>query len=282
MQRGAGEAFRTPTCLERAAATLRKPLAGSPLRVPLKRVYEAILDRLPGEHLVSRFPGGESVRLGARFRQVTWNADEYRAFKADIRPGDVAFDVGANLGAYSLLFAQWAAPSGRVYAFEPAPETRLGLERHVRLNHLDSHIIVRPEAVSGGNAVVPFRASGLQGDNRIVNDRDDDAAGSVDVTTTSLDAFCTTHGVRPSFIKIDVEGAELDVLRGARETIAAAGDALHLYVEIHPRVWPAFAASRELIEAELRRQRLVAERLDGSRDVWGIEGVCLRLQRCAS
>jgi FkbM family methyltransferase len=280
MQLGTGEAFRTPTWLERTAAALRKPLAHSPFRVPLKRLYEAVLDRLPGEHLVSRFPGGETVRVAARFRQVTWNADEYRAFKADIRAGDVVLDVGANLGAYSLLFAQWAGPSGRVYAFEPAPETRLGLQRHVHLNQLASRITVRPEAVSGGQPVVSFRASGLQGDNRILGEEDTAAAASIHVPATTIDAFCAANGLRPSFIKIDVEGAELDALRGGRETIAAGGDALHLYVEMHPRVWASSGASREQIEQELHRQRLVAERLDGSHDVWGLEGVCLRLRRC--
>jgi len=117
MDLGKGDPYRRRAWIERAATALRVPFAGSPLRAPLKRAYESLLDRLPGDHLVSRLPGGESVRLAAAFRQVTWNPDEYRAFKADISPGDVALDVGANLGAYSLLFAQWivsdvGAPGG--------------------------------------------------------------------------------------------------------------------------------------------------------------------------
>ena len=104
----------------------------------------------------------------------------------------------------------------------------------------------------------------------------------MDIETTSVDAFCQRTGRVPSLIKVDVEGAELDVLRGARQTIAAAGDRLALYVEMHPHLWPSFGVSREAIEAELAHQGLRPERLDGHPDIWNIEGVCLRLRRCAS
>ena len=279
IQFGRGEAFRTPTWIERTAAAFGRPLSRSPLGTPLKRAYEAVLDYLPGDQLFSHFPGGESVRLAAAYRHVTWNAEEYRAFKADVAAGDVVLDVGANVGAYSLLFAQWVGASGRVYAFEPAPEARRGLERHVRLNHCSDRVSISAEAVSGSRGFAQFRATGAQGDNRLV------PSGLVDgipVRTTSIDEFCSVHYLAPSLIKIDVEGSELEVLRGAARTIAARGDALALYVEMHPSLWPSTGSSRERMEEELARQGLVAERLDGGKDLWGIEGVCLRLRRCGS
>lgn len=279
IQFGRGDAFRDPTWIERTAASLRGPLSRLPLRKPLKRAYETVLDHLPGDHLFSHFPGGESVRLAAAYRHVTWNAEEYRAFRADVSAGDVVLDVGANVGAYSLLFAQWVGPSGRVYAFEPAPEARRGLERHLRLNHCSDRVSISAEAVSASRGLAQFRATGLQGDNRLLG------SGAVDgirVRTTSVDEFCSVHYLAPSLIKIDVEGSELDVLRGAARTIAARGNALALYVEMHPSLWASTGCSREQMEAELARQGLVAERLDGGRDLWGIEGVCLRLRRCGS
>jgi hypothetical protein len=51
---------------------------------------------------------------------------------------------------------------------------------------------------------------------------------------------------------------------------------------MHPRAWRSFGASRALVEDELARQELKAERIDGGEDVWGLEGVCLRLRRCGS
>jgi FkbM family methyltransferase len=285
MEFGTGQAFRNQSWIERAASVLRGPLARSPLKAPLKRLYEAVLDRVPGDQLVCRFPQGEAVRLAAAFRQVTWNAEEYGAFKREVAAGGVVLDVGANLGAYTLLFGQWVGVEGRVFAFEPAPEARRGLERHVALNGLGDRIVVRPEAMSAAPGVARFRAAGPQGDNRIMP-RDtrtlEEDHGGIDVATTSIDAFCRERNLRPDFIKVDVEGAELDVLKGARDAIAAAGPALGLYIEMHPHLWVAFGTSRAEIEQELERQRLRPERLDGSSDVWGIEGVCLRMRRCAS
>jgi FkbM family methyltransferase len=282
MEYGTGEAFRRTSWVERAAAICRGPLMRLPLREPLKRAFEGVLDRLPGDRLVCHFPEGETVRLAAAFRQMTWNLEEYRAFRSDIAAGDTVLDVGANLGAYTVLFGQWVGPQGRVFAFEPAPESRRGLERQVALNGLQDRIVVRPEAVAEGEGVVRFRAAGRQGGNRIIRENPamDAASDRIDVPTTSIDAFCRDRNLRPQFIKVDVEGAELDVLRGARATIAAAGPSLDLYVEVHPHLWPEFRTSLAEIEQELERQHLRPERLDGRLEWWSIEGVCLRMRRC--
>jgi FkbM family methyltransferase len=279
MEYGKGEAFRRESWMERTAARLRRPLSNSPLRRPLRLAYEAILDRLPGDRLTCRCPGGERVRLAAEYRQVTWNAQECAAFAAAVRPGDVVLDIGANLGAYTMLFAQWVGARGHVYAFEPAPDARRGLARHVELNAVGDRVTLLGDAMSAAEGVARFHAMGPRGDNRLAAIDDD---RSIEVRTTTIDAFCGRQGLRPGLIKIDVEGAELDVLRGARATIAAGLGRLAIFVEMHPHLWPDFGASRAAIEAELARQHLVAERLDGRGDLWAIEGVCLRVRRCES
>ena len=92
------------------------------MREALRGGYERALSQLRPEQMVCTLPGGERIRLLPSLRQVTWNTDEYDAFRRDVRPGDVVFDVGANLGAYTMLFAQWVGPAGGCFAFEPAPE----------------------------------------------------------------------------------------------------------------------------------------------------------------
>lgn len=279
MEFGKSDGFRRPGWMERAGKPFRTPMTDSRLRARLKRMYEAALDALPGDRLVGRFPHGEAVRLAAAYRQVVWNPEEYEAFRTVVKTGADVLDVGANLGGYTVLLAQWVGPGGRVHAFEPAPGARAGLMRHIALNGVGDRVVVHAEALSAGEGRARFRAVGIQGDNRLVSEG---AGEAIDVSTTSIDAFCLAHGVRPAFIKVDVEGAERDVLRGARATIASAGNALELYVEMHPHAWSAFGYSRAELETELDHQGLRAERLDGHLDPWSLAGVCLRLRRCAS
>lgn len=275
---GQSHTFRAASRLERIAAALRGPLTRAPFRGVLKRAFESVLGVVAARGLVCRFPHGETLRVAPACRHLTWNREEYDAFRRDVRPGDVVLDIGANVGGYSMLFAEWAGPTGRVFAFEPAAAARARLEANVRLNGMAARVGIQPEAVSDAEGRAAFAAHEAAGDNRLVLGE----AGSCEVPTTTIDAFCRRTAVRPALIKIDAEGAELSVLRGARQTIAAGGDGLKLYVEMHPHLWPSLGISRADVEAELRQQSLRPERIDRAGDAWTIEGVCLRLTRCGS
>lgn len=275
MQRGGSARFRRASVVDRVAAAAGSLLPRR-LRPLLGRAYGAALSVLRPSDLVAVLPRGERIRLHPRYRGLTWNPEEYQAFRAELRPGDTALDVGANLGAYTLLFAHHVGPAGRVVAFEPAPEPREGLGALVGINGFEGRVTVIAAAATDREGTAPFRAHGLDGANRL------DSGGEAEVATTTIDATCRRLQLSPRLIKIDAEGAELQVLRGARETIRAAGAELRLYVEMHPHLWASAGASREAIETELRAQRLEARRLDGGADIWGIEGVCLRLVPCAS
>ena len=275
MQTGIGRNYRDASWLERATSGSARR-APAWLRRPLKSVYGMLLRALPGDHLVCRLPGGEAFRVDSDFRQLAWNAEEYAAFKPCVREGAIVMDVGANVGAYTLLFATWAGPSGRVVAFEPSHASRLGLERHLRLNGLSDRVTVRAEAVADITGTVPFSETGSAGDNRML------AAAHVEahvVPSVRLDDFCAAHGLAPDVIKIDVEGAELAVLRGARRTLAMRGAELSLFVELHPSLWPAFGYTRADLEGELLAQQLTIDPLPGVADPWAIEGVCVRMRR---
>lgn len=276
MKQGDSSHFRDRSLEERLAARVGAWLPRGVRRV-LGGAYNRALQRRTG-HLVCRLPGGESVRVLPEHRHIGWNPEEYATFRREVREGDVVLDIGANLGAYTMAFGQWVGASGRVFAFEPAPAARFGLERHVELNALGGRVVVRAEAVSAAPGTVRFLAVGASGSNRISAGNPD----GHDVATTSVDAFCAEHGIRPAVIKIDVEGAELDVLKGARATIAAAGRGLRLYVEMHPGIWPGLGISKRDIEAELDAQGLQAECLDGAPALWDVEGVSLRVRPCAS
>jgi FkbM family methyltransferase len=267
--------FRSASRLERAVARLRARGGGGAPPI-LKRAYEYLLDHLPGDHLQARLPGGERVKLSARYRHLSWNPQEYAAFREVVRPGAVVFDVGANVGAYALVFAEWVGPRGRVYAFEPAPDAREGLLTHLRLNHLDDRVEVSDAAMSSavGRAAFGLHPSGGASSLQIDSV---DRARVIEVPAETLDHFCASRGVQPDVIKIDVEGAELDVLRGGRETLTRPG--IQVFVEFHPAVWASIGIGRADIDAELARHGFSAEGIDPAFDPWNTEGMTVRLGR---
>ena len=241
--------------------------------------YAAMMMQTGGRGIRSMLPHGEIVRVLPRHRHLSWNPAEYEAFRGAVQPGATALDIGANVGAYSLLLGQWVGTKGRVFAFEPAPAIFDGLSRHIVLNGLSS--IVMPVASAVGSCVTTTASlvlAGTHGESHLASAHDA-AAPSVHVALTTVDRFCEEQRIAPSFIKVDVEGFELSVLRGARETIARAGRDLALFVEMHPSVWPLIGTSREDILRELDVQRLDIEPLAPTQDVWAVEGLCVRLTR---
>ncbi len=177
------------------------------MRQPLRAVpSEARVRVLRGPLRGARWIAGSSTH-------GCWLGTYERRFQSlffDLVPtGGVVWDVGANVGFYSLLAARKAA---KVIAFEPLPENLSYLRRHVELNRLQERIRVFPVAASDHDgtplfSVVPGNRS--EGSLR--------PNGNLPVQTMRLDNV----EIVPDLIKIDVEGNEYEVLRGAVETLRA-------------------------------------------------------------
>lgn len=276
-------AFRRAGLVERVGECFRHAGLAPPVRSALKRVYHAaLMVQTGGRGLRSRLPGGEVVRTLPAHRSLSWNPAEYAAFRAATPPGGVVLDVGANVGAYALLFGQWVGPRGTVIAFEPEPGVFHGLTHHVRLNHLES--IVRPvmAAVGDREDTADLIVGATAGEARLAG-RDDRPDQVVRTMLTTLDGYCARERLQPDVIKIDVEGWELAVLRGAR-TLLTRLPGVALFVEMHPSVWPLIGVTKADVLAELDAQQLTLTPIAPLADVWAIEGVCVRLQKapCAS
>jgi FkbM family methyltransferase len=143
--------------------------------------------------------------------------------KTLLTPGCVFFDVGANFGYYSLTVAQSLKGNCRVQAFEPNPRTRDRLLWNVAANAMSKVVTVQPVALSdcAGTATLIVR-----GDNSGAARLGTDSPG-VSVNVTSLDLFCLEQSIdRIDVIKIDVEGYEVKVLRGALEILERVKPAL--------------------------------------------------------
>ena len=131
-----------------------------------------------------------------------------------LKPGDVFVDVGANIGYYSTIAGATVGNSGVVYAFEPSARVRSRLERNVGLNGL-RQIVVRSEAVSASAGVVRLVEPQGLGNDGLAYVQTNGGNEGVEVQAIRLDELPEFSERPPHLIKVDVEGGEPEVFRGA-------------------------------------------------------------------
>ncbi|HZI16324.1 MAG TPA: FkbM family methyltransferase [Myxococcus sp.] len=142
-----------------------------------------------------------------------------------LRPGMVAVDVGANIGYLALYLRSRIGPSGQLYCFEPEPDNYAELEANLRRNGLDNCHAAQA-AVGAEEGSLTF-APGLNGHVA------DEGASGISVPVLTMDGFVASRGLpRVDFVKIDVEGFELDVFAGMKATLSRPDKPI-LYVEAH-------------------------------------------------
>jgi len=137
-----------------------------------------------------------------------------------LRPGDLALDVGANFGTWSLLAAR-RTPAGRVHAFEPVPEMVERLRRHVELNGA-AGIIVNQYAIGGEDGSSAFFAVREKNTGESSFVRPGIPADQIVVPVVTLDTYVAREGIdHVDLLKVDVEGAEILVFKGARRLLSS-------------------------------------------------------------
>lgn len=212
------------------------------ITLPLRRVTGAILilelvrkmfARAGRPVWVSDFDGHLRLRLRLDEHmqsQIFW----YGYYSRDIvllldrllRPGMVVCDVGANIGEITLAAARRVGAGGRVYAFEPMPALYARLCEHLSLNGIQQVTAVPMGLADRGGRAVIYRRDTPYADGTVneglgslfADGQRSSAAGEIELTT--LDDYCAQAGIeRLDLLKIDVEGAELAVLRGGAKTI---------------------------------------------------------------
>ena len=223
------------------------------LRVPaaVKRVTNPVIGRVP-----IRIRGGENrgmrwslASAGGGYGSGRRAARQLRLVAGLIRAGDVVWDVGAHHGFVTLTAARSAGAAGAVHAFEPSQRNRWFLQRHVRWNGLEN-VQVHGWAVGafdgtarfgGGSTSKQFSLGG--GDQTV----------EVRTARTLIDSAVAP---RPDFVKMDIEGAEADVLESSLD---ALGGAARMLVAVHsPAVYERCvaalrAAGYEMLESERMR-----------------------------
>lgn len=158
----------------------------------------------------------------------SYEFDKQKAFAQICEPGHVVYDIGANVGFYSLLAAQLIGRDGHVYAFEPLPRNLEYLHRHMTLNHFEKRVTIQDMAISNETCVSHF-AEGISHEMGRLSEK-----GGIEVHVNSLDRLLVELNLRPpDLIKIDVEGGEYEVLLGAEATLRDYSPTLFLATHGH-------------------------------------------------
>ncbi len=153
---------------------------------------------------------------------------EFQAIPRLVQPGDIAFDVGANRGLYSVLLSRLCGPTGRVWAFEPVPDTYWRLRETLALNRCENVTPVQSAICeeSGSVRMNLFEPQFAEWNTlgvpppRPVNGKQVSPRESVEIPAHTLDRFCEAEKIeRISFLKVDVEGFELSVFKGAERLL---------------------------------------------------------------
>lgn len=150
----------------------------------------------------------------------TYEVPIQNIFAQHLHEGDVFYDIGANVGFFSVIAAQLVGKTGKVYAFEPGEGNANSVRHNARLNNFNQ-IEVIEKAVSHTSGEGQLLLAKYSGGHALATaDAPPDLAGEVTVDLVSIDDLIAQNLIAPpNFVKVDVEGAELDVLKGMTETI---------------------------------------------------------------
>jgi FkbM family methyltransferase len=157
-----------------------------------------------------------------------------RAVRRLLKPGGVFLDVGANKGDFTILAASIVGAAGRVVSFEPAPDNFVWLEASISLNGC-GNVELHRLALSDEDGITRLYLGRRSGTHSLLPLAENDM-GALEVQAKTLDGFLSDAAIdRVDLIKLDVEGFEMHVLRGARATLERTGD-VALLIDIHPRL----------------------------------------------
>ena len=159
-------------------------------------------------------------RTGRAAFEGTGEPEVQRALEQRLRPGMNFYDIGANIGFFTLLGARLVGEKGRVTSFEADPEIAARLREHISRNHF-SRVTVEEKAVWSKQTVVKFSRSdpNVSPDRGLGHIASASEAATIEVQAVSLDEYTSTFPA-PDFLKCDVEGAEVEVFGGARRLLS--------------------------------------------------------------
>ncbi len=187
--------------------------------------------------------------------QQDWFEDEIRFVRRMLRPGQTCIDIGAGLGVYSLSMAQRVGPTGCIVAFEPFTANADLIAQSIQLNQL-GWIRLDRRAISERTGVAAMVLTPHSESNSVYRPERDGSRATTPILVTSLDEWLAGSSVATvDFIKIDAEGEEAAIIRGARKLLCDHSPIV-LY-EIRSRATQDMTLAESLVALGYESYRLV-------------------------
>lgn len=165
----------------------------------------------------------------------TYEPELQHAIRELVAPGSVVYDVGANIGYFTLLLADAVGADGHVYAFEALPKNLQRLQENITINNLDQRVIVVSCAIADQSGLVPFLVGPSGGMGKLVGSAGREGLDyneSIEVPSISLDDYVyKKNHIPPNVIKIDIEGGEVLAMRGMPRLLAESSPVI--LMELH-------------------------------------------------
>jgi len=182
-------------------------------------------------------------------------------FMQSLKTGDIFFDIGANVGYYTLLASKTVGKTGKVVAFEPDKENFSMLEGNLKLNNCQN-VEAIDKAVSDIDGPILFNTEkNNKGESAISKN------GKTEITSTTLDLFFSQNHLLPAVIKMDIEGAEILALKGGKNFFNSYKN-LKLFIEFNPSSLKGFGNNPDLLITTLLDLNLKIEQIiDESRSL---------------
>ena len=195
--------------------------------------------------------GTDPLRVAPEFRQITevYEPDVWAHVMSAVTPGSMVVDVGAYVGLYTIALAQRTGRTGRVYSFEPDPRNCAVLRKHVELNNVSDRVVVHQLAIGDKDGFVPFTAGR---DSQSVVGANSSTPETVGMA--KLDTILASD--RLDVLKVDVEGFEENVLRGAEVLLSDNNRKPRtIFIEVHPYNWHLCGTTSDSLINSLTKNR---------------------------
>lgn len=181
--------------------------------------------------------------------QVEQLNPEFKFIKQLIKPGDIVFECGTHHGLTAMLLSKWVGTEGKIVSFEINQHNAAIALKNIELNNINN-VILKEQGLGsqkGSQKIFNKSNSSVTPSNLVsLGWLKNFIYGTNEVEITTLDDYCATQSILPTFLKIDVEGYESEVLKGATKILKTLP---RLEIEIHTEILSRYDTSvKEIFE----------------------------------